>query len=108
VSVVTARTNIVFLAGETLPIEVRVLNAQGEPITNIAVAKFALRKDSVVTLRDCNIAGSTVSVSLPQEETLLMQGDYDFEFRIKTGEAFVDSLIMGRLRINRGLIVNPI
>jgi len=105
---VVVRTSIVFLAGETIPIEVHVLNAQGEPVTNITVAKFALRKGATVTLQDCVITGSIISVSLPQAETLLMEGDYDFEFRIKTGEGLVDSLISGKLRINKGLIVDPI
>jgi len=101
-------TNIVLLAGETLPIEVNVLNAQGEPATNIVAAKFALRKGTTVTLSDCVITGSTVSVQFSQGETLLMHGDYDFEFRVRADDNDVDSLIKGHLRVKRGLILDEI
>jgi len=105
---VVAGTNIMILSGETLPIEVNVLNSEGEPALNIIAAKFALRNGETMSVRDCAITGSIVSVNFSQQETLLMSGDYEYEFRIRADDNDVDSLIMGRLRVDKGLIVDTI
>jgi len=105
---VVAGNNIIFTAGETITIEVNVLNERGEPATNIIAAKFAIQKGVVTIVRDCTISSSTITVNFTQEETLQMEGDYEYEFRVKADVNDVDRLIAGRLRVEQGIITSAI
>ena len=97
--------NIWAYRGETIPIEVTVYDADGNPVTNIDLAKFAYRQGEVKEHKQCTIDGAVVSVLFSESETLSMDGSYTYEIRVKLGDE-VESMVIGRLTIEAGVIIS--
>jgi len=92
-------TTITIFQGETLPIKITVLDSEKNPATNLQLAKFALKQGDVVTIMDCTIEESVVSIKLSAEQTIDLLGSYTYEFRVKSENEDVDSLIIGSLSV---------
>ncbi len=92
-------TTITIFQGKTLPIKITVLDSEKNPATNLQLAKFALKQGDVVTIMDCTIEESVVSIKLSAEQTIDLLGSYTYEFRVKSENEDVDSLIIGSLSV---------
>lgn len=87
--------------GETLPIEVTVLDSDGVPAADIADAFFYLEKRLVSTERACTIAAPLISVVLSAAETFAMRGKYRFAFKATDSSGNSDVVLAGTIWVER-------
>lgn len=100
-------TTIRMVQGESLEIEVTVTDGEGNAVDLTgSVAKFAYRgaQGEAVT-KDCTVSQDKIQVALTPAETALLQGQYVYEVRIRTGADKVDSLVIGQLLVSAGVLV---
>ena len=91
--------------GETLKFSFNVSDANGDPYTAIATARFVLQPTSgTLVTKAMTVAGNNVSVVVAEAETLLLDGRYTWEARVKGTDTDVDSLATGSLYVKSGPI----
>lgn len=100
-----AQDNVYGRAGETLTIDINVRNSDGDNMVLIgANAKFGIRIGSSMTIKDCTIVGSTVTATLTDEETMVLNGNYKYEIILETIGGEKKSLAYGIIVITESLI----
>jgi hypothetical protein len=96
------------LQGETLKVEVNVVDAAGDPkeLTG-ASAQLAYRKAGEdAAEKVCAIVGSQVSVLFSAADTAAMSGQYSLEIKVKDVSSYVDAVYTETLNIEPSLQPN--
>lgn len=94
------------LQGETLKVEISVVDGAGDPkdLTG-ADAQMAYKKageDAVE--KSCSIASSQVSVLFSAADTAVMSGQYSLEIKVKDSSGYVDAVYQETLSVEPSLI----